>query len=204
LRLRAGLLRGTWIALGRWTTKPKGKHPLKTIVIASLVSLFVIVGGYLVYLKKMTAQTTEVIAAEVTYDKTDIEAIQFAMQAIEKKRSEVLTLEANLGTLRSNIAAEKEALVTEQDRLKTLIDKLALLQNDLAANEEQSLARLAKMYEMMKPNEAAEIASQLDVDLLVKIVPRMKERAAAKLISALDTSKAVQITQRLGTLDLVD
>jgi flagellar motility protein MotE (MotC chaperone) len=68
----------------------------------------------------------------------------------------------------------------------------------LAENQQKAISKLAKMYEGMKPREAAKIAAKLDVDLLVQIIPRMKERAAAKLLAAMETSKAVRITQRLG------
>ena len=64
---------------------------------------------------------------------------------------------------------------------------------------ERSAARLAKMYEAMKPAKAAPILAALDPDIVIEIMTRMKERQAAKILASMDAGLAAQISTRLSS-----
>ena len=173
---------------------------MKNIITMAIMTFGIITGGYFAYLKLSTDKQLEKQENTVTVAKEHVSSIELGMSAMSRKKLEIVEMETRLKSLHSDIATEKSVLIREQEKLQNLLDQVIAAQNQLADGEERSIRKLAKMYEMMKPKEAAEIASNLNMELLVKIVPRMKEKAAAKLIAELDTPKAVQLSKELSGL----
>ena len=171
---------------------------MKNIITIALMTFGIITGGYFAYLKMSTAKTLEKQENTVTVSKEQVASIELGMTALSQKKLEIVEMETRLKSLHSDIATEKAVLVREQEKLQFMLDQVILAQNQLADGEERSIRKLAKMYEVMKPKEAAVIAGNLNMDLLVKIVSRMKEKSAAKLIAELDTAKAVQLSKELS------
>ncbi len=171
---------------------------VKSILIAASLSFGIVFGGYFTYLKLSVNKGAGVRAETVTVKKEDVEAIEFGLRALNRNKIASVEMEARLKAMRSDIGKEKAELLREVDKLQERLDALIKTQNELGESEERSMRKLAKMYELMKPKDAAEIASNLSDDLLVRIIERMKEKAAAKLISAMDTSKAVRISKLLS------
>ncbi len=94
-------------------------------------------------------------------------------------------------------AAEKriDMKVTEllaiQGKLRSM-----LKQND--REQEGRLKRLVKIYESMKPKNAARIFMELDMPTLLDVVERMREAKAAPIIAKLEPGKAKRITTRIA------
>jgi flagellar motility protein MotE (MotC chaperone) len=63
---------------------------------------------------------------------------------------------------------------------------------------EQNLRSLVKVYENMKPKDAARIFAQLEPDVLLGVVERMKEAKLAPVLAELDPKVAQQITVDLA------
>ena len=55
---------------------------MKTIILGSVISLIVVVGGYVMYLSQMMKQAPQAAEVAETYTKEDIEAIEFAAAAL--------------------------------------------------------------------------------------------------------------------------
>ncbi|MEI8397465.1 MAG: hypothetical protein WCF85_22335 [Rhodospirillaceae bacterium] len=101
---------------------------------------------------------------------------------------------------------QREALVAITE--KRLDQKLAELQN--VRQEIQNLLRqmddkqkaqiesLVRIYESMKPKDAARIFEQLEPDVLLSVVERMKENKTAPILAAMDPMKAKDLTTRLA------
>jgi len=70
----------------------------------------------------------------------------------------------------------------------------------VAAQEEEArqLAKLAKLLETMKPDEAADIAAQLTTDQIIAVVMRMKDRTAGKLLAALPPETAARVAMQMS------
>lgn len=63
----------------------------------------------------------------------------------------------------------------------------------------EQLVQLVKLYDTMKPAEAAGIMDQMDMDLVLEILPKLKVRQQAKIISAMeDPARKVRITEMLA------
>ena len=60
------------------------------------------------------------------------------------------------------------------------------------------IARLAKIFEAMKPKQAAPVLSQLDNDVIVLILLKMKERPAAKILGEMSVERAASISRQIS------
>lgn len=79
--------------------------------------------------------------------------------------------------------------------LKTDLEKLL---KRLDANESKQTADLVKMYEAMKPKQAAAIINKIDLALAIQIIKRMNKKKAAFILAALDSKRAKDVTQGLA------
>ena len=72
-----------------------------------------------------------------------------------------------------------------------------------AASQERENAGwqgLVKLYEMMKPRDAATIFNDLEMSILLQVVDRMKELKAAPVLAAMLPDKARDVTARLAKM----
>lgn len=102
--------------------------------------------------------------------------------------------------------SQREVLLqATEKRIDEKIARLASLEKDIGGiidkQNEESDARiksLVKIYETMKPHDAARIFEQLDMTVLLGVVEHMKERMAAPILAAMDPSKARAVTLALA------
>jgi flagellar motility protein MotE (MotC chaperone) len=105
-------------------------------------------------------------------------------------------------------ATQREQLVTAAERrLAQRVEELAVLQARLetlererAQREEAGLRGLVKLYEGMRPRDAAAIFDDLDMPVLVPIVDRMREARAAPVMAAMRPERARALTTELTKL----
>lgn len=100
------------------------------------------------------------------------------------------------------VQAEKQSLNAELAELSR--DKQELKQLELARQDrtEASWVGTVKLYEAMKPSEAAAIFDTLDQRLLVQLLDRMNERKAAAIMGNMDPERARTATQALAAYRL--
>ncbi|MBP2292077.1 MotE family protein [Azospirillum rugosum] len=109
---------------------------------------------------------------------------------IEKRTKEIEQREALLN------AAEKriDQKVQEMEKVRGDIQKL-MRQGD--EKQAAQLESLVKIYETMKPKEAARIFEELDMSVLLGVIERMKETKTAPILAAMDPMKAKEVTSAL-------
>lgn len=106
---------------------------------------------------------------------------------------------------RSREMDEREALlkVSEQrvDKkiadlkdLRAQIEKIVGVATD---DQKKQADSLVKIYETMKPKEAAKIFENLDLPVLINVVRRMKEARVSPILGAMDPVKAKELTAAL-------
>ncbi len=128
------------------------------------------------------------------YSNTELEILQ----SLSKRREELDLRERNLSESAALLkAAEQEVdrKLSELNSLKAEIEKLLGTQEKV---EEQRIASLVKIYEAMKPKEAATIFNTLDPDVLLSVVSRMNERRLSPILASMDPEKARMVTIRLA------
>lgn len=98
-----------------------------------------------------------------------------------------------------------ELLQSAELKLQSKLDELTALQQRLEQLAEQRRKRgsanwsgLVKMYEDMKPRDAATIFNVLDVSVLLEVLDRMDERKAAFILAGMLPERARLATQMLA------
>lgn len=65
------------------------------------------------------------------------------------------------------------------------------------AAEKKRISKLARIYDNMKPEEAAEALDGVDLDTVVLILQKMNESNAAQVLAKMEPLQAAQVTQML-------
>lgn len=107
---------------------------------------------------------------------------------------------------RERALAEREALVIAAERrLAARIEEIAALQRSLDAQDRAAREReeagwrgLVRIYEQMRPRDAARIFNELEMGVLIEVVSRMRERLAAPIIAGMEPEKAKALTAELA------
>ena len=90
-----------------------------------------------------------------------------------------------------------------QERLKELQALQSKLEQEAAdrqKGQEAAWDNLVKLYEAMKPRDAATIFDDLDMPVLIELARRMNERKAAAILSSMQPDRARDLTARLAQL----
>ena len=82
--------------------------------------------------------------------------------------------------------------------MKTLQNTIEGLLRQYNYQEDNKMRSLVKIYENMKPKEAAKIFEQLDMNILLEVIERMKEQRVAPIMAEMDPSKAKAVTAELA------
>lgn len=112
-------------------------------------------------------------------------------QTLNKREKSIMTREALLR------AAEQELdrKFQELSALRLQIEELLQQQSD---EEKARISSLVKIYEGMKPKDAARIFDTLDLDVLVSVMGQMSERKLSPVIAAMNPERARTITIMLA------
>lgn len=98
----------------------------------------------------------------------------------------------------------EELLKAAEQRIDRKVAELHKIQTKLQGMlgqydkiQENKLKSLVKIYEAMKPKDAARIFMQLDMPVLLDVVERMNERKVAAILAQLAPEKAKKVTDQL-------
>ena len=122
------------------------------------------------------------------------------LQQLAERREE---LERNIQEMavREGILSAAEQRINRKIQelrgLQATIDNLIKKHDD---QEENKIRSLVKIYENMKPKDAARIFEELGLDTLLLVAERMKERKLAPIMAQMNSSKAKDVTVKLSTL----
>ena len=120
-----------------------------------------------------------------------IKSIKEEQQKLLQWQKELQQKEERLKKIELDII-EKEAKIDEMKK------EILSIYKNIKAIQNANVAELATIYSKMKPNEASQVISQMDVDLAVKIFLKMKPNKIAKILNLLNREKAVKITEKLA------
>jgi flagellar motility protein MotE (MotC chaperone) len=113
--------------------------------------------------------------------------------ALEAREQELQAREALAVAAERKIAARVEELAALQARLEEM-------ENRRQQREEENWRGLVKLYETMKPRDAAAIMNDLDMPVLLAVVDRMREAKAAPILAAMQPDRARLLTAELAQL----
>jgi len=122
------------------------------------------------------------------------------LQELSDRREQIEKMSKQIN-LREGLlkAAEKRISkrVSELKQLQKTINDLIKTHDD---QQETKIASLVKIYEAMKPKDAARIFEQLDLNTLLIVAERMKERKLAPVMAQMNPEKAKDVTVELSRL----
>ena len=107
---------------------------------------------------------------------------------------------------RESAIVEREALLTVAEQrldeklaeLRALREELEGMLDQLDEEQEEHLQSLVRIYENMRPGDAARIFDGLDMDVLLQVLQRMSERKTAPILAAMQPERAREVTAELA------
>jgi flagellar motility protein MotE (MotC chaperone) len=120
------------------------------------------------------------------------------LQALSARRDQIDAREKGLAQREQLLqAAEKrlEEKVAELEGVKAELLRLIGRRNE---EEDARLRSLVRIYEAMKPKEAAQILEKLDMDVVVGVIERMKEAKVAPILASMVPERAKTVTALLA------
>ena len=137
---------------------------------------------------------TRLAAGEREFTPSELEVLEHLSERREELDAWVARLE-----MRERVLGATEKRIDEKiaslKELEARIEKL-LKQHD--AESERQLKSLVKVYEAMKPKDAARIFEQLEMDILLDVTQRMREAKMAPVLAAMNAEKAKALTVELA------
>jgi flagellar motility protein MotE (MotC chaperone) len=139
-------------------------------------------------------------AAPASAPAPEVAAERAVLEALRARRTEIETRERAAAQREVMLAAAERRLTTRVEELTALQSRLETLERDRAAREDAGLRGLVKLYEGMRPRDAAIIFNELDMPVLLSIVDRMREAKAAPVLGAMLPERARALTAELARL----
>jgi flagellar motility protein MotE (MotC chaperone) len=119
---------------------------------------------------------------------------------LRQRRQELDARDVALAARESVLAAAELKLTARVGELQALQKKLEALDAARKDREDASWQGLVRLYEAMKPRDAAVIFNDLEMPVLLQVVDRMKEAKAAPVLAAMQADKARDLTARLAQM----
>lgn len=141
-------------------------------------------------------KTGEDILPDVnSYTKGELELLQ----DLSKRRQE-LDARKNGLDMRDRVLQVTEQRINEKlAQLKAIEVRIQGLLTQYDSQQEKRLASLVKVYETMKPKDAARIFNSLDLNILIPVAERMKESKIASILAKMNGAAAKALTVELAT-----
>lgn len=165
------------------TPKKKGKKIVKLLLMLFLL-LVLVIGGFAlgIYLRLFDTQSAN--------EKLGLYNLPFIGQLFVKPAPSQQDMD---NTPVEDVKPEPD----KKQSSKVVISKKEIEKQmkEREAAERKRVSKLARLYNEMKPRDAAEAMDSLDDDLCIAILQRMDEGNAAKVLSEFEPSKTARLTQ---------
>lgn len=122
------------------------------------------------------------------------------LQQLGKRREAIEARAADIDRRETLLKAAEARIDDKAKELEALRDQLEHLIKGYDEQRETKIRSLVKIYENMKPADAARIFEELDPDTLLLVAERMKERKLALVMAEINPGKAKEITEQLAKL----
>lgn len=114
------------------------------------------------------------------------------------ERREVLEGREQELEMRTGLLQAAEARIDRKvEELRNLRETISSLVKIRDEQQDAKLLSLVKIYENMKPKDAARILAELEMDTLLPVAERMKERKLAAIMAKMNSERAREITIEL-------
>jgi flagellar motility protein MotE (MotC chaperone) len=120
------------------------------------------------------------------------------LQSIKERQAFVEEREQLLAKREEGLRFLQQQLEEKLTSLATLRKEIGALIEEKEAFEERRFDHLVKVYEGMKPEEAASLIERLQEDTAAKLFYRMKEKKVSQLLGFVKPDVAAKLSERLA------
>lgn len=120
------------------------------------------------------------------------------LQSLSQRRMELDEREKDLSLRESSLKVLEQNIQGKIGELQDLQSKVSAILQEYQNYEQDKIIGLVKIYEAMKPQDAAKVFDQLEMKILIEIADNMKEAKLAQILSKMDAYKAKEVTVELA------
>lgn len=132
--------------------------------------------------------------AQPAFSKTEIDLLQ----NLAKRREELDTREKDLDMKSTVLDATEKRINDKITEIKTLEAELSKVLVQYNEKQDSQIKSLVKIYESMKPDEAAAIFNEMEMPILLDVIAKMSERKVAPVLANMNPKRARDVTQELA------
>lgn len=122
------------------------------------------------------------------------------LQKLAERRVEIDARARELDSRVALLAAAESRIDRKIQDFKALQATIESLIKTYDEQQDAKLLSLVKIYENMKPKDAARIFEELEMDVLLQVAERMKERSLAPIMAKMNPQRAREVTVELNSL----
>ena len=130
------------------------------------------------------------------YSQTEVDLLE----NLAKRRAELDQREKDLDMKAQVLGATQKRIDDKIAEMKTVEAQLAKVVAQYNEKQNAQIASLVKIYENMKPLNAAAIFNELDMPILLEVVDKMSERKVSPILALMDPKRARDVTQELAEM----
>jgi flagellar motility protein MotE (MotC chaperone) len=123
-----------------------------------------------------------------------LQNLQDRRQTLDERERDIITREGIIKTADDIVKARLATLAQVEANLQRLLGQVDEV-------ESQRLAALVRVYEKMKPKDAARVMEGLSDEVVISIASRMKDQPLALVLAKMAPARARQITTMLARMD---
>lgn len=131
---------------------------------------------------------------DIDFARSELEVLQ----NLSERRKELDQKASALERKEAILKATEQQIAKKIDELTGLRDELKDLLKEQSAEEKKRIESLVKIYEGMKPKDAARILNTLEMDILLNVMDQMSERRSAPILAEMDSERAREVTTLLA------
>lgn len=125
----------------------------------------------------------------------DFTAMQMELfEDLSERRRQLEQREKEMQTREALLRAAQKELDQKYQELSQLRQEIEKLLGQQSEEEKARIVSLVKIYEGMKPKDAARIFDTLDLDVLVSVMTKMAERKLSAILAQMSADRARTIT----------
>jgi flagellar motility protein MotE (MotC chaperone) len=126
---------------------------------------------------------------------------QKLIDRLNQRSTDLDKLAGSLATREAVIQAAEKQMQARADALKSLQDQIQALQDQKKSMQGTQFAGVVKMYETMKPQQAAAIFDGLDMGVLIRVAEAMDPRKMSAVLAQMSSVRAQQLTTQMAADD---
>ena len=148
---------------------------------------------------KLTVKEVEALKAKEAgspYTQSELDLLQ----NLTKRRNELDEREKEMELKNKVLDATELRITNKVKEMKVLQAELTKVVTEYKQQQDGEIKSLVKIYENMKPLDAAAIFNEMDMPILLEVIDKMSERKVAPVLAGMDPRRARDVTQELAEM----